>query len=191
MNIGYCRISTQDQSLALQKDALAAAGCDRTFEDIASGALDERPGLIQALSFVRKGDCLCVWKLDRLGRSLGHLITVVNDLKSRGIGFRSLQENLDSTTPGGRLVFHLFGALAEFERELIRERTKAGLAAARARGRIGGRPSKLGNDQLHVARTLLVEGKTGVGEIAKMLQVSRATLYRNLASRDKQLSSLL
>ena len=135
MLIGYARISTQEQTLNLQQDALHNAGCDRIFTDTASGAQAERKGLEQALSYVRKGDTLVVWRLDRLGRSLPHLITTMTALEERGIGFKSLTENIDTTTSGGKLIFHIFGALAEFERNLIRERTQAGLTAARARGK--------------------------------------------------------
>ena len=140
MLIGYARVSTQEQTLNLQKDALAKAGCTKIFTDTASGAKTERIGLEEALNYVRKGDTLVVWRLDRLGRSLPHLITTMTDLEERGIGFKSLTENIDTTTSGGKLIFHIFGALAEFERNLIRERTTAGLLAARARGRKGGRP---------------------------------------------------
>src|SRR3990170_7616784 len=140
MQIGYARVSTEEQTLELQKDALTAADCSRIFSDVASGANTERQGLAEALNFVRSGDTLVVWKLDRLGRSLKHLIETIRDLEQRQVSFKSLTENIDTTTSGGKLVFHLFGALAEFERDLIRERTQAGLAAARARGRMGGRP---------------------------------------------------
>src|SRR5579883_1047101 len=140
MQIGYARISTGDQTLALQEDALRKAGCERLFQDIASGARAERPGLAKALEQLRAGDTLVVWRLDRLGRSLQHLLATLTDLDKRGIGFKSLTENIDTTTPGGRLVFHIFGSIAEFERDLIRERTNAGLNAARARGHKGGRP---------------------------------------------------
>ena len=137
MRVGYARVSTHDQHLALQLDALRKAGCRQVYEEIISGARAERPVLQQALAHLRAGDVLMIWKLDRLGRSLRHLIEVVSDLAQRGIGFKSLQENLDTTTSSGKLVFHMFGALAEFERDLIRERTQAGLTAARARGRRG------------------------------------------------------
>src|SRR5437764_1930616 len=140
MHIGYARISTGEQTLALQEDALKAAGCERLLTDTASGAKTERPGLAKALEQLRSGDSLVVWRLDRLGRSLRHLIDTLLELDSRGVGFKSLTESIDTTTPGGKLIFHVFGALAEFERDLIRERTNAGLAAARARGRKGGRP---------------------------------------------------
>src|SRR5512143_3300587 len=143
MLIGYARVSTLQQTLALQQDPLTQAGCERIFTDTASGSLTARPGLTEALAFARPGDTLIVWRLDRLGRSLRHLIDTVSLLQERGIGFKSLQEQLDTTTSGGKLVFHVFGALAEVERDLIRERTQAGLLAARARGRLGGRPRAL------------------------------------------------
>lgn len=180
MIIGYCRISTSDQNLALQEDALKKAGCTKTFSDIASGGLDSRQGLREAIEFARPGDTLCVWKLDRLGRSIRHLIETVTYLGNKGVELRSLQEALDTKSPTGKLLFHVIAALAEFERGIIKERTRAGLEAAKARGRIGGRPPKLGKDQIQAAHTLLSDGKTGVGEVAKMLQVSRATLYRHL-----------
>src|SRR5512143_1215172 len=140
MLVGYARVSTLEQTLALQQDALTQAGCERIFTDTASGSLTDRPGLTEALDFARPGDTLVVWRLDRLGRSLRHLIDTVALLQERGIGLKSLQEQLDTTTSGGKLVFHVFGALAEFERDLIRERTQAGVMAARARGRLGGHP---------------------------------------------------
>src|SRR5437588_2698376 len=140
MLIGYARVSTQDQTLDLQQDALEKIGCSKIFTDTASGAKAERQGLDEALAYVREGDTLVVWKLDRLGRSLQHLIETITKLNNRKIGFKSITENIDTTTSGGKLVFHIFGALAEFERDIIRERTNAGLAAARARGRRGGRP---------------------------------------------------
>jgi DNA invertase Pin-like site-specific DNA recombinase len=152
--IGYARVSTIEQNPGLQLDALHAAGCARVFTEEASGAAAERPELARALDHLRAGDALVVWKLDRLGRSLRHLIDTVRALEDRGVGFRSLQEQVDTTTPGGRLVFHVFGALAEFERDLIRERTHAGLAAARARGRRGGRPSVMTAEKLRAARQL-------------------------------------
>src|SRR5512142_760064 len=143
MFIGYARISTADQTINLQKDALQQAGCSRIFTDTASGAKAERKGLDEALDYVRAGDTLVVWRLDRLGRSLRHLIETITGLASRGIGFKSITESIDTTTSGGKLIFHIFGALAEFERDIIRERTQAGLTAARARGRKGGRPKAL------------------------------------------------
>src|ERR671917_1025350 len=140
MQIGYARVSTEEQTLNLQLDALKAAGCEQIFTDRVSGARAERPGLTNALGHLRDGDTLVVWRLDRLGRSLPHLIETVTALAARGVGFKSLTESIDTTSSGGKLIFHIFGALAEFERDLIRERTHAGLTAARARGKVGGRP---------------------------------------------------
>jgi DNA invertase Pin-like site-specific DNA recombinase len=181
MFIGYARVSTQEQTLVLQQDALTKADCSRVFTDTASGAKADRPGLEEALDFVRAGDTLVVWKLDRLGRSLPHLLQTVAGLQERGVGFKSLTEQIDTTTPGGKLIFHVFGALAEFERDLIRERTHAGLAAARARGRLGGRPKKLADaKQLELARTLYDTGQTDIATICATLGISRATLYRYL-----------
>jgi len=142
MLIGYARVSTTEQTLALQSDALTKVGCSRIFTDTASGATTSRPGLTEAMTFAREGDVLVVWRLDRLGRSLKHLIETITTLDQQGIGFRSLTESIDTTTSGGKLIFHIFGALAEFERDIIRERTRAGLEAARARGRMGGRPKQ-------------------------------------------------
>ena len=155
MQIGYARVSTDDQNLDLQNDALKQAGCDKIIEEKASGAKTDRAGLDEALSFLRKGDTLVVWKLDRLGRSLQHLIQVVNQLREKGIYFRSIQESLDTSSSGGKLIFHIFGALAEFERDVIRDRTMAGLAAARARGRVGGRPKIMTDKKVRLAKTLL------------------------------------
>lgn len=180
MNIGYARVSTTDQHLALQEDALRQAGCEKLFTDTLSGALADRPGLARALEYARPGDVLVVWKLDRLGRSLAQLIHIMQTLRDRNIGFRSLQEAIDTTTPGGQLVFHIFAALAEFERALIRERTQAGLAAARARGRLSGRPRRLTPDQVIMAQTLQREGRLTLTDIAAALKVSRSTLYRAL-----------
>lgn len=180
MIVGYARVSTMDQNLELQRDALRRAGCERVYEDHASGSATERPGWAQVSEVLRDGDTLVVWRLDRLGRSLKHLIDTVNDLEARGVGFKSVTENIDTTTPGGRLVFHVFGALAEFERELIRERTRAGLAAARARGRRGGRPRKLNAKQVAFARRLLRDPSQSVTEVAESLGVARSTLYRAL-----------
>ena len=178
MKIGYARISTQDQNLDLQKDALEKAGCEKFFQDVASGVKDERKGLLEAIEFARRGDTLVVWKLDRLGRSLKHLIETINKLHSKGVGFASLQESIDTTTSGGKLVFHVFGALAEFERELIRERTNAGLQAARARGKQGGRPRKLTAKQIEIAATLMRDPAVSIDSICRTLNVSRPTLYR-------------
>jgi DNA invertase Pin-like site-specific DNA recombinase len=185
MLIGYARVSTHDQTLTLQRDALEKAGCNKIFTDTASGAKAERKGLDEALSYVRKGDTLAVWRLDRLGRSLPHLITTMTDLEERDIGFKSLTENIDTTTSSGKLIFHIFGALAEFERNLIRERTTAGLTAARARGRKGGRPTVLTGKQLGIARDLY-EKHHPIAEICWTLKISRATLYRYTKTRGNQ-----
>lgn len=183
MLIGYARVSTQDQSLDLQTDALKEAGCKRLFSDKASGSKAERPGLEEALAFARdnQGDTLVVWKLDRLGRSLPHLIEAVKKLDERGIGFKSLKENIDTTTSTGKLVFHVFAALAEFERDVIRERTKAGLAAARARGRKGGRKKSLDEAKRRQASTLYEDKTNTIDEICRTLRIGRTTLYRYLA----------
>jgi DNA invertase Pin-like site-specific DNA recombinase len=180
MLIGYARVSTEDQSLDLQMDALLKAGCEKLFHDVASGAKSERKGLDDTLAYARKGDVLVVWKLDRLGRSLQHLIETITGLQDRGIGFRSLQENIDTTTAGGKLVFHLFGALAEFERELIRERTNAGLKAARARGRFGGRKPAMDEKKIAKARALMADRTIQIADICATLNVSRSTLYKYL-----------
>jgi DNA invertase Pin-like site-specific DNA recombinase len=191
MLIGYARVSTIDQNLALQRDALTEAGCQKIFTEQMSGAVTERPALHDALEFARSGDTLIVWKLDRLARSMRQLIETVENLRVRGIGFRSLTEALDTTTAQGRLVFHMFGALAEFERSLIRERTQAGLAAARRLGRTGGRPPKLTEDDLDAARALLANPDIGVTQIAHRLGVSPATLYRYIpAARAANLPSI-
>lgn len=182
MLIGYARISTTDQTFALQQDALTAAGCTKIFTDTASGSRTDRPGLAEALSFARPGDTVVVWRLDRLGRSLAHLIDTVRDMQQRGVHFRSVQEQLDTGTSGGKLVFHVFGALAEFERDLIRERTMAGLAAARARGRQGGRPRKLGPEKLRQLRTLAADQTNSVRSICHTLGISKATFYRYINS---------
>jgi DNA invertase Pin-like site-specific DNA recombinase len=174
--VGYARVSTADQDPALQLDALAAAGCAKVFEDRASGAQTDRPGLRAALDYAREGDVLVTWKLDRLGRSLPHLIETVARLEQRGVGFRSLTEAIDTTTPGGRLVFHLFAALGQFERDLIRERTRAGLAAAAARGRIGGRRPVIIGEKLRRARELIAKGLS-VRDAAVRLKVGKTALY--------------
>jgi DNA invertase Pin-like site-specific DNA recombinase len=183
MLIGYARISTLDQTLALQQDALTVAGCEQLYTDTVSGSVTERPGLTQALSHLRPGDTLVVWRLDRLGRSLAHLIDTIRDLQERGVGFRSLQEQIDTTTSGGKLIFHVFGALAEFERDLIRERTHAGLAAARARGRLFGRPKVLSPQEVKQLRTLAKDDRNTVREICQTLRISRATYYRYLPEK--------
>jgi DNA invertase Pin-like site-specific DNA recombinase len=177
--IGYARVSTAEQDTALQTDALRKAGCDKIFEDTASGAKAERPGLAAALAYVREGDTLVVWRLDRLGRSLPHLIETIGALQARGVGFRSLSEAIDTTTSGGRLIFHVFGALGQFERDLIRERTKAGLTAAAARGRKGGRKPVVTAEKLQRAREYLANGLT-VREAAARLKVGKTALYAAL-----------
>ncbi len=174
--IGYCRVSTTDQDLAMQRDALDRAGCSRVFEDKASGARDDRPGLQKALDRVEAGDVLVVWKLDRLGRSLKHLVEIVTDLEKRGVGFRSLTEAIDTTTNGGKLVFHIFGSLAEFERGLIQERTRAGLDAAAARGRKGGRPIAVTPEKLAKAQHFIAQGHSP-REAAARLKISKSALY--------------
>src|SRR5207302_7902594 len=167
---------TQDQTLDLQQDALEKAGCSQIFTDTASGAQTERPGLTEALAYVREGDTFVVWRLDRLGRTLKHLIETVTDLSQRHIGFKSLTESIDTTTSGGKLIFHIFGALAEFERDIIKERTNAGLTAARARGKRGGRPKLTPNARkVALAKALYSDQKTTIPEILKTLNISRAT----------------
>jgi DNA invertase Pin-like site-specific DNA recombinase len=181
MLVGYARVSTDEQTLDLQQDALQKLECEHIFTDTASGAKTDRPGLEAALRFVRAGDILVVWRLDRLGRSLKHLIETIGQLQERGIGFRSIQENIDTMTSGGKLIFHMFGALAEFERDLIRERTLAGLAAARARGRKGGQPRAAAlNDakKVALAQALYNDKSNSIATICTMLRVSRSTLYR-------------
>src|SRR5262249_8121639 len=186
MKIGYARVSTPEPSLALQLNALRKAGCRKVYEEVISGARVERPVLQDLLAHLREGDVLLIWKLDRLGRSLRHLIEVVTDLAQRGIGFKSLQENLDTTTSSGKLVFHMFGALAEFERDLIRERTQAGLVAGRARCRVGGRPRGLSTQAeatALAAETLYREGQLSVRQIAAKLHIAKSTLYVYLRAR--------
>ena len=188
MLIGYARVSTQEQDLALQLDAFKAAGSERIYEERASGAQRDRPELKAALGYMRQGDTLVVWKLDRLARSLKQLIDTVEDLGGRGIGLRSLTEAIDTTTSGGKLIFHIFAALAEFERAVIRERTLAGLAAARARGRKGGRPPALAAKDLAAAKAMLRDPEITVSEIARRLGVAPSTLYRHLPSARSALS---
>jgi DNA invertase Pin-like site-specific DNA recombinase len=184
MNIGYARVSTDSQILDLQLDALSVNGCETVYQEHASGKNTARPELENCLKALRAGDTLTVWRLDRLGRSLHDLTKIVNDLETRGVGFASLTEQINTTSPSGKLVFQLFGALAEFEKNLIIERTKAGLASARARGRSGGRPAKLTGKNLAMAKTLMADKTNDVTEIAKRFSVSRATLYR-LAKKDQ------
>jgi DNA invertase Pin-like site-specific DNA recombinase len=178
MLIGYARVSTHDQTLHLQKDALEKAGCEQIFTDTVSGTKAERKGLTAALSHLRAGDMLVVWRLDRLGRSLRHLIDTITALAERGVGFKSLQENIDTTTSGGKLVFHIFGALAEFEREIIKERTQAGLASARSRGKVGGRPKALTAKEMQMLRNMAADESLTVADICKTLGIGRSTFYR-------------
>jgi DNA invertase Pin-like site-specific DNA recombinase len=185
MHIGYARVSTYEQNLDLQRDALRRAGCERVIEDTASGGKADRAGLTQALDFLRPGDVLVVWRLDRLGRTLKHLIELMGDLQRQGIGFQSTTESIDTTTPGGMLIFHIFAALAEFERNLIRERTQAGLQAARARGRKGGRPKKLDGRQRALALDLYRQRKHSVDEICRTVGISRSTLYEYVNQEDQ------
>jgi DNA invertase Pin-like site-specific DNA recombinase len=180
--IGYARVSTTEQDPSLQFDALQAVGCERVFTDHASGTVAERPELSRALDYLRPGDVLIVWRLDRLGRSVKHLIDTIRELGQRGVGFRSLTESLDTTTPGGRLLLHLLASFAEFEADLIRERTAAGLAAARAHGRRGGRPRLMTPDRVRIAKELYAGREHTVEAIAAAIGVSRATVYRALAS---------
>ncbi|MEU2392091.1 recombinase family protein [Streptomyces sp. NPDC007369] len=180
--IGYARVSTDEQEAQLQVDALNAAGCSRVFIDKASGKNAERPELMAAMDYLRSGDSLCVWKLDRFARSLIDLVTLVDGLSRRGIGFKVLTgalANIDPATADGRLMLQVVGAMAEFERSLIKERTKAGLQAAKAQGRTGGRPTVITDDKLTVARARKAKGES-VSAIAKAIGVSRATLYRHL-----------
>ena len=181
MLVGYARVSTADQKLDLQLDALREAGCERIFTDEASGAKTQRPGLGEALSFVRAGDAVVVWRLDRFGRSLKDLVGRVEALREQGVGFRSLTEGIDTTSPTGKLVFHLFGALAEFERDLIRERTMAGLVSARARGRNGGRPRAMDEEKIRIASRLMRDPAISITEVCRAVGVSSATLYRYVA----------
>jgi DNA invertase Pin-like site-specific DNA recombinase len=176
--IGYARISKHEQNKELQLDALNEAGCAKIFTDESTGSKFDRKGLNDALAYVRAGDTFVVWKLDRAGRSLKHLIDLLNTLREKGVEFVSLTEKIDTTTAGGKLIFHLMGALAEFERDLIRERTSAGLAAARARGRQGGRPRKIKNGKAALAKSLYADKKHSIDDICETLGVSRSTLYR-------------
>ena len=178
MLIGYARVSTGDQRLTLQIDALKEAGCDRIFEDLLSGTANSRPGLEQALEFARDGDLIVVWRLDRLSRSLRDLIDTVELLKGRGVQLKSLKESIDTSSSSGQLIFHLFGALAEFERNLIKERTQAGLEAARARGRRGGRAPALDKNERDLAVQLYDEKNHSIVQICKMMNISKPTLYR-------------
>jgi DNA invertase Pin-like site-specific DNA recombinase len=178
MNVGYVRVSKREQNPDLQRRELEAAGCERIFEERVSSREQTRPQLEAALDFCREGDVLVVWKLDRLGRSIKELIELVNALKDRGVGFRSLRESLDTTTPGGKLVFHVFASIAEFERDVIRERTMAGLEAARARGRKGGRKRVMDERKVALAARLLRDRETPIRDVCEAVGVSKATLYR-------------
>ena len=177
MLIGYARVSTADQHLDLQRDALGKAGVDKLFEDIISGSRAERPGLAKAIEHLRDGDTLVVWKLDRLGRSVKHLVTFVEDLQARNVQFRSLTDSIDTSTPAGRFFFHVMASLAQMERELTIERTRAGLHAARQQGRVGGRKRKMTDSKIVAARQLLASG-TPPRDVAKNLGISIPTLYR-------------
>ena len=186
MIVGYARVSTRDQTVALQVDALKADGCGKVYTEVISGAATERPILAKLLDEVRPGDIVVVWKLDRLGRSLKHLVETVNLLLQQDVGIKSLNDPIDTTTPQGRLVFNLFASLAEFERDVIRERTRAGLSAARARGRTGGRPKGLplqAQATACAAETLYREGKLSAQQIAEHLHISKSTLYAYLRHR--------
>jgi DNA invertase Pin-like site-specific DNA recombinase len=185
MLIGYARVSTTEQVLDLQTDALESAGCEKIFSDTISGVKSDRPGLAQALEFCREGDTFVVWKLDRLGRSLKHLIETVEDLKNRGIGFKSIQEAIDTSTPRESLL-HVFCALAEFERDLIRERTLAGLEAARSRGRKGGRRRVISERKIQAGVELALDKNRSVGEICETLGINAGSYYRYIYPRLKQ-----
>ena len=187
--VGYARVSTIEQNPALQHDALTAAGAVRIFTDHASGATTARPQLGAALDFLRSGDVLAVWRIDRLGRSVADLVSLVGDLEARGVQFRSITEAIDTTTPGGELVFHIFAALAQMERRLISERTRAGLAAARARGRRGGRPTVMTPDKLAAAASLRATTELTLTQIAAQLGISRTTLVTHLAAAEHSKSA--
>lgn len=183
MKIGYARVSTKDQNLSLQKDALQKEGCELVFEEKVSGAKPDRPELRRMIDQLRKSDLVIIWKLDRLGRSLRDLVNLVTEIQDKGAGLKSLNDSIDTTTPQGKLTFHLFAALAEFERDIISERTKAGLEYARARGRKGGRPkglSKEAQDKAIIAKSLYDKGDMSVAEICRYLNIARSTLYKYL-----------
>ena len=180
MKVGYARVSTVDQNLDMQMDALKKENCKKIFQDHASGVKSNRDGLERALDFMRGGDTLVVWKLDRLGRSLKHLIDIINLLNEKGMYFKSLQENIDTSSSGGNLIFHVFGALAEFERDMISDRTLAGMAAAKERGRVSGRPRKLNENNRALALSLMEDKSYSAKDVCKTLGISKTTLYRNL-----------
>ena len=181
MHIGYARVSTEAQDTKLQLDALVAAGCERINQEAVSGNGRERPELVKCFDALRGGDALTIWRLDRFGRSLKDLVGMVSGLEARGVGFRSLNEAIDTGNAGGKLVFHVFDALAEFERSLIWERMRAGLAAARARGRKGGRPGKMSSDQVRKAKAMLFDPYMTKGKVARHFRVKRVTLNKALA----------
>ena len=185
MKVGYARVSTTDQNIDMQMDALRRENCREIFQDHASGIKSDRDGLARALEFMREGDTLVVWKLDRLGRSLKHLIDIINLLNEKGMYFKSLQESIDTGSSGGKLIFHVFGALAEFERDMISERTIAGMAAAKERGRIGGRPRKLNENNRALALSLMEDKSYSAKDVCRTLGISKTTLYRNLQEYKK------
>ena len=194
MKFGYARVSTKDHSLNLQEDALTKAGCKKIYSEHISGAKSDRPELEKLIQQLREGDLIVVWKLDRLGRSLRDLVNLISRFQDMGVGFKSLQDNIDTTTPAGKLTFHLFAALAEFERDIISTRTKAGLEAARARGRIGGRPkglSKKAQDKARLAESLYTENKRSIKEICDHLDITKPTLYRYLKSRGVEVGKVV
>jgi DNA invertase Pin-like site-specific DNA recombinase len=182
MKIGYIRVSTESQNLDLQKDELINFGCDKIFEDKISGSLSkaQRSGLKSAIEYARTGDVLVVWKLDRLGRNIKDLIEIINELNVKGVGFKTITGDIDTTTASGKLIFHIFAALSEFERELIRERTNAGLKSARARGRVGGRPSKINADKIRMAKQLHADTNSKIADILKALDVKKGVFYKML-----------
>ncbi|MCL4110754.1 UNVERIFIED_CONTAM: hypothetical protein GTU68_009179 [Idotea baltica] len=192
MKIGYARVSTKDQNLDLQIDALKEVGCEEIYEEKESGTKSSRPQMQRMIQHLRRGDVVVVWKLDRLGRSIRDLINLISKFKEQGVAFRSLQDNIDTSTPTGKLVFHLFAALAEFERDIISDRTKAGLQAARARGRSGGRPKGLSakaKDKARLAEALYNEGERSIKDICDHLEITRPTLYRYLRYRGLTIGS--
>jgi DNA invertase Pin-like site-specific DNA recombinase len=183
MQIGYARVSTHDQTLNMQLDALKQAGCEQVYTDTVSGSQTDRPGLTEALSHLREGDTLVVWRLDRLGRSLRDLIDRITELNTQKIGFKSITEQIDTTTSGGKLIFHIFGALAEFERDIIKERTTAGLTAARARGKVGGRRRSLSQKDIALVKKLYADQNTSIADICRSFHISRWTLQRYIKGK--------
>jgi DNA invertase Pin-like site-specific DNA recombinase len=190
MRIGYARVSTTDQKLDPQLDALGAAGCEQVFQEKTTGTKRERPELQRLLAHLRTGDVVVIWKLDRLARSMKDLVSLVNEIEGKGAGLHSLNDHIDTTTPHGKFTFHVFAALAEFERDIISERTKAGLAAARARGRKGGRPKGLSKQAQHkaiIAEKLYTDGELSIREICQQLSISKSTLYNYLRHREVEI----